>query len=80
MLLILKIPIIYLCVVVWYAVRAKPEPPQSVATVAPADEQDSGPGGSRRWRRVPRRPRVGPHGTPIRVGRARATRATAERR
>ena len=35
MLLVLKIPVIYLSVVVWYAVRAEPEPEPAV--------------GARRW-------------------------------
>ena len=28
MLVILKIPVVYLCWVVWWAVRAEPEPPE----------------------------------------------------
>jgi hypothetical protein len=27
MLVILKIPIVYLCIVVWYAIKAEPTPP-----------------------------------------------------
>ncbi len=55
MLLILKIPIVYLCFVVWYAIRAEPEP-----GVDPTDYSVWRP-----WRRPDgRRPRRGgPHGT-----------------
>jgi hypothetical protein len=28
MLVVLKIPVVYLCLVVWWAIRAEPEPPQ----------------------------------------------------
>jgi hypothetical protein len=55
MLLILKIPIVYLGVVVWYAIRAEPEP-----GVDPAEHSVWRP-----WRRPdePRQRRGGPHGT-----------------
>jgi len=74
MLVILKIPVVYLCLVVWWAVRAKPEPLEPALRPV-AREPDPRPG----WRftRVPpRRPRRGPHGSPgrgyVRVARARA--------
>jgi hypothetical protein len=55
MLLILKIPIVYLALVVWYAIRAEPEPgvdPHEYSTWRP-------------WRHTdgPRPRRGGPHGT-----------------
>ena len=34
MLLILKIPIVYLCVVCWWAIKAEPLPPDLTAVVA----------------------------------------------
>jgi hypothetical protein len=66
MLVILKIPVVYLCIVVWYAVRSEPE---------------LGPGGAfdetvprparpwHSWRRTvgPRPKRGGPHGSPSRA-------------
>ena len=66
MMLILKIPIAYLAFVVWYAIRAEPEPgvdPNEYSVWRP-------------WRRRPAGPRPrrsGPHGTrdAARVVRAR---------
>ncbi len=37
MLVILKIPIVYLCAVVWWAIRAEPRPPEGAAKLAPLD-------------------------------------------
>ena len=55
MLLILKIPIVYLALVVWYAIRAEPEPgvdPSEYSTWRPWRQPDG-----------PRPRRGGPHGT-----------------
>ena len=66
MMLILKIPIIYLALVVWYAIKAEPEPgvdPSEYSTWRP-------------WR-SPNRPRPrrgGPHGTRDTARSARARR------
>ena len=75
MLVILKIPVVYLCVVVWWAIRAKPLPLEP-ALKPVASEPDPRPG----WRFSQvrrRRPRRGPHGSPgrgyARVARARVT-------
>jgi hypothetical protein len=35
MLVILKIPVVYLCAVVWWAVRAEPEPLEGAGRLAP---------------------------------------------
>lgn len=61
MLIILKIPIVYLCVVVWWAIKAEPVPPElaevPVVTDTPPTE---GP----RWRPRHGRPRpMRPHDT-----------------
>jgi hypothetical protein len=70
MMLILKIPIVYLGLVVWYAIRAEPEP-----GVDPTEYSVWRP-----WRRPsdggPRPRRGGPHGTrdSVRVERARRDR------
>ncbi len=77
MLVILKIPVVYLCAVVWWAVKAKPAPLEPVLVTAPVDV-DPRPG----WRflRTPdRTPHRGPHGRPTRgpsrqIGAARAGR------
>ena len=68
MLLILKIPMVYLALVVWYAIRAEPEP-----GVDPTESSVWRP-----WRKPqgPRPRRGGPHGTrdTVRVSRARRDR------
>jgi hypothetical protein len=72
LLVILKIPIIYLVCVVWWAVRSGPAPPdplESAVVPAPiAPEPRSG------WRFLRRpvsskAPRRGPHGSPRRAAR-----------
>ena len=37
MLVILKIPVVYLCAVVWWAIRAEPRPLEGAARLAPLD-------------------------------------------
>jgi hypothetical protein len=69
MMLILKIPIVYLCLVVWWAVRAEPKPPEPA--LLPAELPPLEPRPPWRPRRSPHR-RPGPHGSP---GLARAARA-----
>ena len=78
MLLILKIPVVYLCLVVWWAIRAKPAPLEPALRPVTA-EIDPRPG----WRlqRIrPRGPRRGPHDAPGRGYRPQVARAKAERR
>ena len=62
LMVILKIPIVYLCMVIYYAVKAEPRPEEG-ASVTVKIGDDSGPGSNRR-RRV--RPRPGHHGGPTR--------------
>jgi hypothetical protein len=74
MMVILKIPIVYLCAVVWWAWRAEPTPPEAVRTSAVTPEPEP-PAPSWFARRLlgrgPRRP--GPHGgLPRRVRRREA--------
>ncbi len=80
MLLILKIPVVYLCVVVWYAIREQPQPEEPVA-VANVDDTPA-PGGGRRWTRGRVTRRFGPVGPARRRGRAArvATSTRAEAR
>jgi hypothetical protein len=60
MMLILKIPIVYLGLVVYWAIKAEPLPPEHA--LLPAEvPAPRGP-----WRSPPRRPRAGPHGSPTR--------------
>jgi hypothetical protein len=77
LMLIMKIPIVYLCVVVWYAIKAEPRPPEGAARlVAPPD-----PAQPPSWRHSPRpQPfRGGPQRGPRR-GAGRPTRVAMARR
>jgi hypothetical protein len=66
MMVILKIPIVYLGLVVYWAVKAEPQPPEPA--LLPAESTDPEPEPRPPWRPVrPRRPRRGPHGSPVRV-------------
>jgi hypothetical protein len=60
MLLVLKIPIVYLCVVVWWAIKAEPSPPElaGVAVVADTPPASGSPRRRRAGRRRPTRPHV----------------------
>jgi len=71
MMVILKIPIVYLCLVVYWAVKAEPKPPEPA--LLPAEVPTPEPRSPWRPRRA-RRPRPGPHGAPGRAA-ARARRA-----
>ncbi|HEV8248748.1 MAG TPA: hypothetical protein VGQ15_02130 [Gaiellaceae bacterium] len=53
MLVILKIPVVYLCLVVWWAVRAEPRPPEPALSPARLPELQPCPW-SRRGRARPR--------------------------
>ncbi|HLX19153.1 MAG TPA: hypothetical protein VKR23_03280 [Gaiellaceae bacterium] len=78
LMVILKIPIAYLCTVVYYAVKAEPKPEDPVGVTVRTGPEDWRPGGRRRGRG--RRP-MAPHGGPVRSYRRTArARAYAERR
>ena len=55
MLVILKIPVVYLCAVVWWAIRAEPLPLEGAARLAPVEPRPSCD-----WRRSSRLLRRGP--------------------
>lgn len=77
LMVILKIPIVYLCYVVWYAIKAQPRRGHdglAGVRVAP----DSPPPGFGRLRRPPRRRPPRPHGGPSRSY-ARTARAAVAR-
>jgi hypothetical protein len=77
MLVILKIPVVYVCLVVWWAIRSEPKPLEPAVVKEPVDP-DPRPG----WqpsRVPPRRPARGPHGAPSRRPGPRVARAGAER-
>jgi hypothetical protein len=66
LMVIMKIPIIYLCWVVWWAIKAEPRGEEAAAvTVALPDSPEPGLGWSFRRRRRPRPSR--PHGGPSRA-------------
>jgi hypothetical protein len=71
MMLVLKIPIVYLCLVVYWAVKAEPKPPEPsrAGVVEPLEPRSP-------WR--PRLHRTGPRRGPERTP-ARARRATVSR-
>jgi hypothetical protein len=72
MMVILKIPIAYLCFVVYWAVKAEPKPPEPVRSAPQAERPDPKAPWSPNSRRP--RPRRGPERGPARVRRAPVTR------
>jgi hypothetical protein len=60
LMLVLKLPILYLIGVVWWAVRAEPEPPEPA--VLPVSTDADPPGGGPHPKRTRRPRRGGPHG------------------
>ena len=74
MLVILKIPVVYLCAVVWWAIKAEPQPFEGAARLAPLPPAPSCDWRRRRSRVLRRGPllRGGRGGRPARVARARA--------
>ncbi|HLY93652.1 MAG TPA: hypothetical protein VKP14_02295 [Gaiellaceae bacterium] len=63
LMVILKIPIVYLCTIVYYAIKAEPKP-EAGASVTAGLGPDDEPGG---WRRHAARRRLRPHGGPSRT-------------
>jgi hypothetical protein len=64
-LVILKIPVVYLCSVVWYAVRHEPTPGQGAEPTLVAPPEPPAPW--QYWLRRPPRPQRGPHESPLRT-------------
>lgn len=79
LMVILKIPIAYLCVVVYMAIKAEPKP-EAGASVAAEPGPDDGPDDYRRRIRTPVRPRGGPVRTYLRTPRPAHARAQVGRR
>lgn len=81
LMVVMKIPILYLCWVVWWAIKAEPRGEEGAALIA-VPSPDSPDAGSRwRFRRTPRPRPARPHGGPTRVypRTARATLARSRR-
>ena len=55
MLVILKIPVVYLCAVVWWAIRAEPQPQEGAGRLAPVLPRVPGCDWRRRRERLLRR-------------------------
>ncbi len=77
MMVILKIPVVYLCLVVYWAIRAEPRPPEPALRLAAVPVREPGSGPDRRERHRPRRPAPGrprprPRGGPVRTYARRA--------
>jgi len=71
MMVVLKIPIAYLCAVVYWAVKAEPKPPEPSRTGVVEPPEPHSPWASRFRRRGPRPgPRRGPQRKPARARRA----------
>jgi hypothetical protein len=68
---VLKIPIVYLCLVVYWAVKAEPEPPEPARKLV-LDEPEPRAPWTPRGRRVG--PRRGPERMPVRSRRATVSR------
>jgi hypothetical protein len=77
LMVILKIPIAYLCYVVWFAIKAEPRGRGGPAAVRVAPDSPP-PSFDRHRRRPPRRRPPRPHGGPARVY-ARTARAAVAR-
>ena len=63
LMVIMKIPILYLCWVVYWAIKSEPRP-EEPATVTAGIGDGSDPAG---WRPTTRPRRLGPHGRPTRT-------------
>ena len=72
LMVILKIPVIYLCAVVYWAVRGERGPAEPVRIVSRPDVEPRPP-----WSRRPNGRRLGPHGSPRRRYARVARRAAA---
>jgi hypothetical protein len=81
LMVILKIPIVYLCSIVAYAIRAVPDPEEGTEVDVRVGSDDPGPGWSpRRRRRIRPRPHGGPTRTYTRSPRPALARTEAHRR
>jgi hypothetical protein len=81
LMVILKIPILYLCGVIYYAIKAQPKPGEGAGVTARiGPETDQGSGRPLRPRRFVPRPHGGPTRTYPRLPRTAHVRAQGERR
>jgi hypothetical protein len=79
LMLVMKIPIAYLCWVVWWAIKSEPRPLEGAAQPAVLGPEPPPRPPYRFSRRRPRPRLSGPHGTPVRTAGPRAELARAKR-
>ena len=73
LLAVLKIPVIYVCCVAWWAIRAEPRPYDGLEPAVVLSPPDTDPRpGARRWSRSRPPSGRGPHGRPVRTSPRRA--------
>ena len=77
--LILKVPIVYLGMVVWYAIKAEPSPEEGAAVTVRVGSDDGGSGPGRRPKRLLPRPHGGPSRSYPRAPQAALAQARGER-
>ena len=80
LMVIMKIPILYLCWVVWWAIKAEPRPEEGAALVAAAPPESPDPAAGWEFQRARRRRPPRPHGGPTRVYQRTARAALARSR
>jgi hypothetical protein len=80
LMVILKIPIVYLCTVVYYAIKAEPRPSAGASITADLGDSDEPGGWHRRTQPRRLRPRGGPSRTYPRTPRPARARAEVGRR
>ena len=76
MLVILKIPVVYLCLVIWWAIRSQHRPIEPALSRVPLEPE---PRPDWRFSRTPPPRRRGPHGVPARGCRRKVARAETPR-
>ena len=76
---ILKIPIVYLGLVVWHAIKAEPTPEEGAAVTVRVGSDDRGPGRGSRPRLFPPHPHGGPSRTYPRAPRTALAHGRSER-
>jgi hypothetical protein len=75
---ILKIPIVYLGMVVWYAIKSEPTPEEGAAVTVRVGSDDRGPSSGRPPRRFLPRPHGGPSRTYVRAPRTTVAHSRSE--
>ena len=80
LMVIMKIPIVYLCWVVWWAIKAEPRHPEGAALTAAVPPGSPGPDSGWRPHRARRQRPTRPHGGPTRVYERTARAAPARSR